>query len=126
MVFSSILFLFRFMLITFLVYYIVPAKFKNLTVLIFSLAFYSWGEFKYFPIMVASILCDYFASQGIERHRDNKLICKLCLLFSIFFNIGMLVFFKYTNFFIENFNAVTGLSIEFLKLTLPLGISFYT
>lgn len=126
MVFSSILFLFRFMLVTFLVYYIVPQRHKNLVILLFSLAFYSWGEPKYFPIMIASIFCDYFASLGIEHNRNNKLICRLCLLFSIFFNIGMLMFFKYTNFFIENFNAATGLSMSFLKLTLPLGISFYT
>ena len=118
--------MFRFMLIAFLLYYIMPTKFKNLTILLFSLAFYSWGEPKYFLIMVASIICDYFASQAIERNRGSKLICRLSLLFSIFFNIGMLMFFKYTNFFIENINAVTGLSMAFLKLTLPLGISFYT
>ncbi|RPF48675.1 alginate O-acetyltransferase complex protein AlgI [Hydrogenoanaerobacterium saccharovorans] len=126
MVFSSILFLFRFMPIAFLLYYITPQKLKNLVILLLSLAFYSWGEPKYFPIMIASILCDYFASKGIEHNRDKKWVCKLFLMFSIVFNIGMLMFFKYTNFFIENFNAATGLSIQLLKLTLPLGISFYT
>lgn len=126
MVFSSILFLFRFMPIAFFIYYVTPRKYKNFALLILSLVFYSWGEPKYFPIMIASILCDYFASLGIERNRDKKWVCKLCLAFSIFFNIGMLMFFKYTNFFVENFNATTGLSLQLLKLTLPLGISFYT
>lgn len=126
MVFSSILFLFRFMPVAFLIYYVSPRKYKNFALLILSLIFYSWGEPKYFPIMIASILCDYFASLGIERNRDKKWVCNLCLAFSIVFNIGMLMFFKYTNFFVENFNAATGLSLGLLKLTLPLGISFYT
>ncbi len=126
MVFSSILFLFRFMPIAFLVYYLVPKKLKNLTLLILSLIFYSWGEIRYFPIMVASIVVDYVASNGIRKYGESKLKRKLFLLMSVFFNLGMLGFFKYTNFFIENINALLGTSIGMLSLTLPLGISFYT
>jgi len=126
MVFSSILFLFRFMPIAFLVYYLVPKKLKNLTLLILSLIFYCWGEVRYFPIMVASIVVDYVASNGIRKYGENKLKRKLFLLMSVFFNLGMLGFFKYTNFFIENINALLGTSIGMLSLTLPLGISFYT
>ena len=126
MVFSSILFLFRFMPVVFLIYYLVPRNYKNLWILLASLAFYSWGEPKYFPIMIASILVDFVCSLVIEANRDKKWICRICLGVSIFFNIGMLMFFKYTNFFITNFNAATGLSLGLLKLTLPLGISFYT
>ncbi len=126
MVFSSLLFLFRFMPVAFLLYYITPRRFKNLMILLLSLVFYSWGEPKYFPIMIASILCDYFCGRLIEAHRSKKWVCKLGLIISVVFNIGMLMFFKYSNFFIENFNAATGLSIGLLKLTLPLGISFYT
>ncbi|MGL4373543.1 MAG: MBOAT family O-acyltransferase [Turicibacter sp.] len=103
-----------------------PFKFKNLTILILSLLFYSWGEPKYILIMFASIFVDYFISRNIEKYREQKNITKLLLLVSICFNLGMLMFFKYTNFFIENMNAIVGTSFEFLKLTLPLGISFYT
>ena len=126
MVFSSILFLFRFMPAAFAIYYLVPRRFKNFTLLILSLIFYSWGEAKYFPIMIASIVVDYTASGLIESHRDNKLICRLGLIYSMVFNLGMLGFFKYTNFFVGNLNALFGLSLPTISFVLPLGISFYT
>jgi len=126
MVFSSILFLFYFMPIAFAVYYAVPKRFKNLTLLILSLIFYSWGEVRYFPIMLSSIIVDYIASNGIERSGENIAKRKAWLTLSIAFNLGMLGFFKYSGFFAENINALTGLDIPVLSLTLPLGISFYT
>jgi len=126
MVFSSILFLFYFMPIAFAVYYAVPKRFKNLTLLILSLIFYSWGEVRYFPIMLSSIIVDYIASNGIERSGENIAKRKAWLTLSIVFNLGMLGFFKYSGFFAENINALTGLDIPVLSLTLPLGISFYT
>ncbi|MGL4736691.1 MAG: MBOAT family O-acyltransferase, partial [Cellulosilyticaceae bacterium] len=126
MVFSSILFLFRFMPIAFLIYYLTPMRLKNLTILILSLFFYSWGEPTYFPIMIASIFVDYLASLGIEKYRHNKHLCRLFLIISVCFNMGMLFFFKYANFFIGNINALFGTAIGTITLTLPLGISFYT
>ncbi len=126
MVFSSILFLFRFFPIAMLVYYIAPRRYKNLVLLVESLVFYSWGEVRYFPIMIASILVDFIASNGIEKHRQSKGACRAFLTLSVVFNLGMLGFFKYTNFLLLNLGAVTGLSFPALSLTLPLGISFYT
>ena len=126
MVFSSILFLFRFMPAAFAIYYLVPKRFKNFTLLVLSLIFYSWGEAKYFPVMIASIVVDYTASGLIESHRTNKLICRLGLIYSVVFNLGMLGFFKYTNFFVGNLNALFGLSLPTISFVLPLGISFYT
>ena len=126
MVFSSILFLFRFMPAAFTLYYLTPRRFKNAVLLFLSLVFYSWGEAKYFPIMIASILVDYTASGIIEAHRDNKIICRLALIASMVFNLGMLGFFKYTNFFVTNLNAWFGLSLPTISFVLPLGISFYT
>lgn len=126
MVFSSIIFLFRFLPITLFVYYIAPRKFKNAVLVICSLFFYSWGEVKYFPIMIVSILVDYFASLGIEKNRGKKKICKVCIGASLLLNLGMLFFFKYTNFFVENINALAGTHFNGIQLTLPLGISFYT
>ena len=126
MVFSSILFLFRFMPAAFAIYYLVPKRFKNFTLLVLSLIFYSWGEAKYFPVMIASIVVDYTASGLIESHRNNKLICRLGLIYSVVFNLGMLGFFKYTNFFAGNLNALFGLSLPTISFVLPLGISFYT
>ena len=126
MVFSSIMFLFRFLPIALLIYYLTPRKFKNLVLFVESLIFYSWGEVRYFPIMIFSVALDYIASNGMEKFRDNKKIKRLFLLMSIFGNMGMLLFFKYTNFFVGNINAIFGTSIGYLHLTLPLGISFYT
>ncbi len=126
MVFSSIIFLFRFLPITLFVYYIAPNRLKNAVLVVCSLFFYSWGEVKYFPIMIASILVDYIVSLVIEKNRGTKWICRLCMGISLFFNLGMLFFFKYTNFFVENINALTGAHLSGIQLTLPLGISFYT
>ena len=126
MIFSNIFFLFRFLPVVLLVYYIVPYKYKNAIITVFSLIFYSWGEVKYFPIMIASIIVDFFASHTIESHRGNRKIEKICLAVSVVFNLGMLLFFKYTDFFIANINNFFGTSIPLMHITLPLGISFYT
>ena len=108
MVFSSILFIFRFLPVAMVIYFLTPNKFKNLTLLLVSLIFYSWGEPKYFGIMIASIVVDYVVSRAIEKNRNNKKICIMLLSISIVFNLGMLFFFKYFNFFIENINNILG------------------
>lgn len=126
MVFSSILFLFRFLPIAFLAYYITPKRLKNTTLLIASLVFYSWGEVRYFPIMVSVILVNYLAGLGIEKWRASKTACRVILTISVVFSIGFLAFFKYTDFLIMNINGIFGTQIAYLGLTLPLGISFYT
>lgn len=126
MVFSSILFIFRFLPLAFLIYYIAPSRFKNLVILAISLIFYSWGEPKYLILIIVSILVDYSVSRGIERYKGNIFIKRSLLGISVIFNIGMLFFFKYINFFIENINLLLGTNLYFIELTLPLGISFYT
>ncbi len=126
MVFSSILFIFRFLPLALGIYYLTPKKYKNFILLILSLIFYSWGEAKYFVIMISSIIVDYFVSRGIEKYQEKKSIKIGLLCISICFNLGMLFFFKYFNFFIDNINSILGLTLNHVKITLPLGISFYT
>ena len=126
MVFSNIFFIFRFLSLFLVIYYLVPYKYKNGIITIFSLVFYSWGEVKYFPIMILSTVVDFFCSQVIEKHRDSSKIKKASLAVSVMFNLGMLLTFKYADFFISNINSAFGTAIPLLKLTLPLGISFYT
>ena len=126
MVFSSILFLFYFMPVAFTIYYLSPKRWRNLVLLVLSLIFYSWGEVRYFPIMLASILVDYTASNQISHFEGRKGMRRFWLLVSVVFNLGMLGFFKYAGFFARNINAITGLGVPVLELTLPLGISFYT
>lgn len=121
------MFIFRFMPIAFLIYYLTPKRAKNFVLLILSLFFYAWGEVRYVPIMLVSIVTDYVAGQMIKRSNGRKWIRNSALAFSLTVNLGMLFFFKYTNFFIDNINALAGTSIpNLLNLTLPLGISFYT
>ncbi len=126
MIFSSTLFLFRFLPITLLCYYIVPKKWKNPVILFFSLFFYSWGEVKYFPIMVLAILVNYLAALGIARFDQKPWLRRLFFLIALFVSLGQLFFFKYYNFFSRNIEGLTGLSLPLVKLALPLGISFYT
>lgn len=126
MVFSSLIFIFRFLPIFLISYFFTPSKYKNLSLLIFSLIFYTFGEPKYFPLMIASIIVDFIISIKIENNFDNRMKCKFLLILSIVFNIGMLFFFKYSNFFIDNINLLFNTSINNIKVTLPLGISFYT
>ncbi|MBQ3422461.1 MAG: MBOAT family protein [Romboutsia sp.] len=125
MVFSSTLFLFYFLPIFLLLYYIVPFKFKNFILLIFSLLFYSWGEPTYIVLMIFSSIVDYSIGLIIDKYRYSY-ISKIGLISSIFINIGLLSFFKYSDFLILNINNIFNSNIELLNLPLPIGISFYT
>lgn len=126
MVFSSLLFLFVFLPVFLGVYYVCPKKYRNLVLLIFSLIFYSWGEPIYVGIMIFSTLVDFTIGLIIDKHRSSKIIPKAALITSVVINLGMLGFFKYSGFFIENINNIFNVDIEVLKLALPIGISFYT
>lgn len=128
MLFSTILFLFRFLPISLGLYYLVPYKFKNLALFLSSLVFYSWGEVRFFPIMVVLILINYFSGLAIERFDHSPAMRKFFLIFSVVGSLSMLVFFKYTNFIISSLNALFGLSLGMVEAAtvLPLGISFYT
>ena len=125
MLFSSIPFLYYFLPSVLILYFIVPKKLKNTVLMLSSLVFYGWGEPKYVVLMIASIVIGYFSGILIEAFSQKKL-SKVFLGLSIAVNLGFLAYFKYADFFIENFNAVTGLSIPLLRIALPIGISFYT
>lgn len=128
MVFSTILFLFRFLPITLALYYLSPPRLKNTTLFLCSLVFYSWGEVRYFPVMMVLILINYLSGLAMEKFDDSPAVRRFFLIFSIVGSLSMLVFFKYTNFIITNLNALFSLSIPLFSgvATLPLGISFYT
>ena len=122
MLFSGIPFLFYFLPCVLLVYFIVPQKGRNAVLLAASLFFYGWGEPKFLLFMVFSIVQGYVFARLIGRGRRKKLFLTLSLVLSF----ALLGYCKYADFFIENFNAVTGLSLPLLKIALPIGISFYT
>ena len=125
MLFSSIPFLFYFLPAVLLVYYIVPRCLKNTVLLLSSLFFYGWGEPRYLFFMLISITQGYVFGRLIEKYRSQKW-AKLFLTASVLVCLGLLGVCKYADFFLENFNRVTGLSVPLLKIALPIGISFYT
>ena len=125
MVFSSIPFLYFFLPTVLLCYVIAPRKIKNLVLLVFSLFFYWWGEPKYALVMVFTITFCYFAGILIEKRRNDPK-GKLLLTVSVAVPLGLLALFKYADFLLGSVNSLTGADIPLLKLTLPIGISFYT
>ena len=125
MLFSSIPFLYYFLPVFLLFYYVAPKKFKNPVLLLASLVFYGWGEPSFVFLMVLSILSGYLFGVGIEKFRGQK-GSKVCMILALLVSFGFLAYFKYANFFITNFSAVTGISVPLLKVVLPIGISFYT
>ena len=138
MLFSSIPFLYYFLPCVMVCYFVSPKSMKNLVLLLASLIFYAWGEPKYVFLMIVTIFIGYVSglwiawngkgeSNGKEatgRRRD--IMRKLSLILPVLVHLGFLAYFKYADFFISNFNAVTGLSFPLLRLALPIGISFYT
>ena len=125
MLFSSIPFLYYFLPIVFLVYFAVPKSFKNFVLLVASLFFYGCGEPKYLILMSVSILIGYGGGL-LTGHAQKKGTKRVFLTLSVVLLAGLLGYFKYADFFIANFNALTGLSLPLLRVTLPIGISFYT
>jgi alginate O-acetyltransferase complex protein AlgI len=129
MVFSSAIFLFYFFPIFLILYFVIPYKYKNITALIASVFFFSWGAPDFIFLLLASITIDFFLGNEIFKSKTKKRK-KLFLIFSLFLNIGMLAYFKYANFFVENINALfesTGIgAFSWAKVALPIGISFFT
>ncbi len=128
MVFSSILFLFYFLPVTLLLYFIVGKRFKNLVALLASVVFYAWGAPLFIFVIFASIVGDFLFARYI--HRSQGLKRKILLAAAISINVGILIYFKYSNFFVENVSDLMvqlGFSqIHWLKVALPIGISFFT
>jgi len=126
MSFTTIEFMFRFLPIFLIVYYVVPTRYKNMILLIGSFVFYAWGQHFYLLLLMLSIVVNYTFGRLIGERRAQK---KPLLVLGLIYNFGLLVFFKYTNFFIENINALltaTHIQIPTISVVMPLGISFYT
>ena len=140
MLFSSISFLFYFLVGVLAIYFILTFKFKifkkkngeyyyfeakNFVLLIASLFFYFYGEPIYTILMVATILVNYVAGLLVDKFRGT-VWSKVALWVSVIVSLGSLGFFKYSDFFISNINSIANGNIPLLKLALPIGISFYT
>lgn len=129
MVFSSIVFLLFFLPAFLITYYIADKKYKNFVLLFFSIFFYSWGAPKFIFVILATTFLD-FHLVSFMYGAQKRIHRRILLTLSVCINIGLLVYFKYSNFFIENVNAVLSTAgfngIQWTKLILPIGISFYT
>ena len=130
MLFSTPLFLFLFLPVVLLVYFFLPGiRARNIWLLLASLVFYAWGELAFIPVLLLSVLINYSAGWAMERSKTPA-SRKYVITVGIVFNLGLLVFFKYSNLLIGNLNTVlqaigvipTGLA----NIVLPLGISFFT
>ena len=129
MLFSSLTFLFGFLPILLILYFIIKnRKYKNIILLIFSLIFYAWGEPKYIFLMLLTILIVYIFGILIDKFdkENKKILKKISLIICIILVLGSLIFFKYSNFLIENINLVFKAKFKPLNVVMPIGISFYT
>ena len=129
MVFSSNIFLFFFLPIFLIAYFVTPQKFRNYTLLLFSLVFYAYGAPDFVFLLVGECIVNYFLVRGMaktEKTSTKRLLCGL----SVVMALGLLLYFKYANFFMENLNAILGWAhhepIDWMKVALPIGISFFT
>lgn len=130
MVFSSPVFLFAYLPLTLAVYYLMPLRWRNLALFLLSLVFYGWDKPIYIPVMLFSVTVSYLCGFPIGKYRDrDRHRARVWLVVSLVLNLSVLVFFKYTNFIIENLRLIppfAGVLHPLEWLELPIGISFYT
>jgi alginate O-acetyltransferase complex protein AlgI len=129
MVFSSNVFLLYFLPVFLLFYFVCPRRFRNYVVLLFSIVFYAYGGPEFILILLASTTATYFLVKAMcraEAVRKKKWLCAIAIII----NLGLLVYFKYANFLVDNVNAILSLfhinGINLSKIVLPIGISFFT
>lgn len=129
MVFSSLVFLLYFLPAFLITYHLVGKKLKNIVILLFSIVFYAWGAPKFIFVILGTTFVDFHLVKWMDATKST-LHRRLMLMLSVSINLGLLFYFKYSNFFIENVNAMLGVfgegHIQWTKLILPIGISFYT
>lgn len=125
MLFSSMTFIYMFLPIVCAMYFFARKELQNYILLIASIIFYAWGEPSYLAIMILTILVNYIGANYISRSH-NKGHRKWLLIATILADLGVLFYFKYFNFMAENINTIFNADIHFIKVVMPIGISFYT
>ncbi len=125
MLFSSMTFLLLFFPLTIILYFLsTNIHYRNTILLIASIAFYSWGEVSTLGLMLVVIIVNYSLSIVMDKKEGNSR--KLILWLIVILNLGLLSYFKYSNFFLENTNFIFGTDFAYSEVFLPIGISFYT
>ncbi len=123
MLFSSMSFIYVFLPIVSLLYLAARKELHNPILLTASILFYAWGEPRYLAVMLVTILVNYLGALLIEKYPQKK---KLALTLTVAADLGFLIYFKYFNFILDNINAIFHTNIDFIKVIMPIGISFYT
>lgn len=131
MLFNSYEFIFVFLPITFVVYFFLNKKklteASKALLVVSSLFFYSWWNPVYLPLILISMVFNYVIGTSLGKSQEHKIVSKKKLVcVGVVGNLGLLGYFKYSDFFISNLNYVAGTNIELLNLALPLAISFFT
>lgn len=124
MVFSSITFLFYFLPAMMILYALAPHRLKNLVMILASFVFYAWGEVRFVPVMLALSVVDFVFAKLMEKNRANDKKRKLYMLIPVLCNLGVLIYFKYTNFIMGNIFGLFGMASPFVQVVLPIGVSF--
>ncbi len=126
MLFSSTLFLLYFLPIFLTIYFIIPSKAKNPFTLFASILFFAWGAPKFVFVLSAAVIIDFFIAQLIHKNEGSRR--RLFLIIGVVFNVSVLLYFKYFNFFLDNVNVLLegfgSNTIAFTRVALPIGISF--
>jgi len=129
MVFSSVIFILYFLPVFFLFYYLADPRYKNTIILLGSILFYAWGAPQFIFVILGTTLVDFYVVRKMYAS-ENRRVSKVLLGLSVSLNLGLLFYFKYSNFFIENVNFLLYHNnvkpVAWTKLVLPIGISFYT
>ena len=123
MLFSSMTFVFMFLPVVCALYLLSNKRFHNPILLAASIIFYAWGEPRYLAIMLLTILINYAGAIAVEKFNSHK---KFWLISTIVVDLGLLIYFKYFNFIIDNINNLFHAHISALDVIMPIGISFYT
>lgn len=128
MLFSSLTFLLLFLPLTIFFYFLTPRKYRNHILLLSSLVFYAWGEPKYILYMIVLVTFNFLSAKLLRHLKNNNrsTTAKIYFILTIFISLSGLIYFKYFNFIIFNFNSLFNINLSFQEITLPLGISFYT
>jgi alginate O-acetyltransferase complex protein AlgI len=128
MIYNSSIFLLYFLPVFLLVYFLIPVRFRNWFIMLSGILFYAWGAPLFVFILAGSVLVDFFLVKGIAHHENPKK--KWFLAGSILLNLGLLLYFKYMNFFVEQFDEILKIlnvrAGSWTKIAIPVGISFIT
>lgn len=126
MIFADLFFLYVFMAACFIAYFVSrKTVYRNWVLIVFSLIFYAWGEPVWVFLLLGSVGINFGAGLLIEKWRDTKK-ATITMALAVIFDICVLLFFKYTGFFVENFNAISPVDLPVPKIVMPIGISFFT